>query len=90
MKTENCEIIADGKHEYVITVIKTDESTSYEMRYSNGDQWNEWTKGEHIFSATDHGNGIKFNEKIKSSMEYDNFTELRLLMQFINNYDGNL
>jgi hypothetical protein len=90
MKTENFAIIANGKHEYDITVTKTDESTSYEMRYSNGDQWTEWTKAEHILSATDHGNGIKFTEKIKRSMDYDNFTELRLLMQFINNYESNI
>ena len=90
MKTENYAIIADGKHEYDITVIKTEESTSYEMRHSNGDQWTEWTKGEHILSATDHGNGIKFTEKIKRSMDYDKFTELRILMDFIDNFDGNI
>jgi len=90
MKTENFAILADGKHEYDITVHKTTESTSYEMSYSNADQWSECTKGEHILSATDNGNGIQFTEKIKRSMDYDNFTELRIMMEFIQNYDGNI
>lgn len=90
MKTENYAILSQGKHEYDIRVIKTDESTSYEMRYSNGDQWTPHTKGEHIISATDHGNGIKFTEKIKRSMDYDVFTELRILMNFIQKYDDTI
>ena len=64
MKTKNYALIAEGKHEYDITVHKTDDSNSYEMRYSNGSQWATGTRGEHILSATDHGNGIKFTEKM--------------------------
>jgi|NOAtaT_7_FD_contig_41_865726_length_1148_multi_3_in_0_out_0_2 hypothetical protein len=90
MKTENYAILADGNHEYDITVHQTDESTSYEMRYSNSPIWSSHTRGEHILSATDHGNGIKFTEKIKRSMDYDNFTELRVLMNFIQDFDGNI
>ena len=90
MKTKHYALISEGKHEYDISVIKTFESTSYEMRYSNGDQWTSDTKGEYILSATDHGNGIRFTEKIKRSMDYDFFTELRIFMEFINSIDGNI
>lgn len=90
MKLENYAIIADSKHEYDVIVIKTEMSTSYAMRYSNGEQWSDITKGQHILSATDDGDGIKFTEKIKRSMGYDNFVELRLFMEFIHNYDENL
>ena len=90
MEKKNYVLISEGKHEYDITVIKTYESTSYEMRCSNGDQWNSETKGEYILSAIDHGNGIQFREKIKRSMDYSGFTELRLFMEFINSIDGNI
>jgi len=83
MKTTKHVILADGNHEYDITVYQTDEGTSYEMRFSNSPIWTSHTRGEHILSATDHGNGIKFTEKIKRSMDYDNFTELKVFMDFI-------
>ena len=90
METKNYALMSDGKHEYDITVIKTYESTSYEMRYSNGAHWTPHTKGEHILSATDHGNGILFTKKFKRDMDYDNFTVIRLFMEFINSIEGNI
>ena len=76
-------IMIDGNHEYDITVIKTESSTSYEMRFSQGEQWTELARGEHILSATDHGNGIKFTEKFKKSFDYDKFYTLKIFMDFI-------
>jgi hypothetical protein len=90
MKTKHYALMSEGKHDYDITVIKTLGVTSYEMRYSKGDQWNSHTKGEHILSATDHGNGILFTKKFKRDMDYDNFTVIRLLMEFINSIEGNI
>jgi hypothetical protein len=90
MKTTKHAIIAEGKHEYDITVHQTEEGTSYEMRYSDSSIWTSHTRGEHILSATDHGNGIKFTEKIRRSMDYDVFTELKVFMDFVFQYDGNI
>jgi hypothetical protein len=90
MKTTKYAIMGDGDHEYDITVYKTDESTSYEMRYSNSPIWTSHTRGEHILSATDHGNGIEFTEKIKRKMDYDVFTELKVFMEFIYKFDVNI
>jgi hypothetical protein len=90
MKTKNYALMSEGKHDYDITVIKTLGVTSYEMRYSEGDQWTSHTKGEHILSATDHGNGVLFTKKIKRDMDYSFFTELRLFMEFINSIEGNI
>jgi hypothetical protein len=76
-------IMIDGNHEYDINAIKTESSTSYEMRFSQGKQWTELVRGEHIFSATDNGNGIKFTEKFKKSFDYDKFYTLKIFMDFI-------
>jgi len=82
-------ILSDGNHEYDITVIKTENSTSYEMRYSKGEQWTSHTRGEHILSATDDGNGIKFTDKFKKNMDYDKFVELKIFLDFIYSQDKN-
>lgn len=80
-------ILSDGNHEYDIIVIETENSKSYEMRYSNGEQWRDHTKGEHILSATDDGNRITFTEKFKKRLEYDKFIELKIFLDFIHNQD---
>jgi hypothetical protein len=90
MKTTKHAILAEGKHEYDITVHETNESTSYEMRYSDSPIWTSHTRGEHILSATDHGNGIEFTQKIKRKMDYDVFTELKVFMDFIFKYESNI
>ncbi len=83
---KNYAIIADGNYEYDISVIQTDESTSFEMRYSQSEQWTSHTRGEHIMSATDHGDGIKFTQKFKKSFDYDFFCELKIFTDFVYNY----
>ncbi len=90
MKIKNYALVNEGNHEYDISVIEKTKSTTYEMRYSESDQWTSHTKGEHILSAIDDGNGIRFTEKISKKMDYDFFTELRLFMEFINTNEGNI
>jgi hypothetical protein len=91
MKTSKFAIITDdGKHDYDITVFEAESSKSYQMSYSNGSQWTEHTRGEHILTATDHGNGVRINEKIGKNIDYDKLTELKIMLDFIYKYDDNI
>lgn len=83
---KNYVIIADGNHEYDITVFETSEVTSFEMRYSQSEQWTSHNRGEHIMSATDFGDGIKFSQKLKKRFDYDFFGELKIFTEFVYNY----
>lgn len=89
MKKKIYAIITEGNHEYDITVIKTNDTITYEMCYTESLRWSSEFRGELILCATDDGNGIKFTKKIKRSMDYCSFNELGLFMEFINR-DGNI
>jgi hypothetical protein len=90
MKTKNYALIAEGKHEYDITVQENENCTSYEMRYSQASHWSQGTRGEFILAATDTGNEICFNEKISKKMNYDTFLEMKLFMEFLMTYEGDI
>ena len=85
---ERFKIMSKDHHEYDITVSKVDEGTIYELRYSNMSLWT--APGELILSAIDNGNNIEFDRKMKKIVDYGDFAERIILMNFIKEYDKHL
>lgn len=69
----------EGVHEYNIIVEKSSEGTRYSIFASNGSSWFDHIKGNLLFSMLDHGDGIKFDKKLKN-IEYDVAFYLRFLL----------
>ena len=78
-------ISAKGSHDFDIEVIKTEHSTTYSMCYSKAEHWNE--PGMHLQTVTDDGNGMHLNVKVKKELDYGEFSELSILLDFIKNHD---
>jgi hypothetical protein len=85
---ERFKIMSKDHHEYDILVFKVDEETVYELRYSYMSLWSE--PGELILMAMDNGNDIKFDRKMKKIVDYGDFSERLILMNFIKEYDKHL
>jgi hypothetical protein len=81
-------ISSNGHHEFDIQVIETEHSKTYSMYRSHSDIWTD--PGEHIQTITDDGNGMQLNVKLKKKLDYGNFTELTILLDFIKNHDSQL
>jgi len=74
-----------GSHDYDIDFIETEYSKSYSMYYSNAEHWT--VPGEHILTITDDGNNIHLNPKLKKTLDYGQFAELTVLLEFIRKTD---
>lgn len=85
---ERFKVISKEHHEYDILVFKTDEETIYELRYAYTSLWSE--PGELILMAMDNGNDIEFDRKMKKAVEYSEFAERLVLMNFIKYHDKHL
>lgn len=81
-------ITTSGLHEYDIEVVKTKESTTYLMTYSQSDMWTY--PGDTLHVVIDDGNSINFNAKLKRTMDYTTLIELSILFDFIKNNDERL
>ena len=82
-------IISDnGSHEFDIQVINTEHSATYSMYRSQSDIWT--VPGEHILTITDDGEDMHFNPKLKKKIDYGFFSEVNILLDFINKHDKNL
>jgi hypothetical protein len=78
-------------HEYTIIHTEWDNrDNEYELEYSNSAPWAESIRGTRALSILDHGNGFTFSRTIESEVDYSDALELKLLMNFIFNRDGNL
>lgn len=80
-------VLCDGNHDYDIFVTKNKNSTLYEMRYSEGEQWNKSFEGQVIMSAIDDGNGISFTNKFDKRFEYHSILELKIFLDFIHSHE---
>lgn len=63
------------------------EERKYTLKRSNSDIWLDYAKGEKLLEAKDEGNGIIFKKNIKPILEYDQFFELSIFLNFIFNND---
>lgn len=74
-----------GSHDFDIEFIETEHSKSYSMYRSNAEIWTE--PGEHILTITDDGNEMHLNPKLKKTLDYGQFSELTILLEFIRKKD---
>lgn len=70
----------DGKHDYDITVTKTDKGKEYSIFNSMGEQWLSHAQGELVLKMTDTGNGMKFDRKLGKSIQYHEVLCLHILL----------
>jgi len=77
---------SENSYEYDVHMSETEKGTKYELFRSQNGIWT--SPGESILSVVDHGNGIKFSEKIGKNLEYDFMIEVRLLLSVMAQVDG--
>jgi hypothetical protein len=70
-------------HIYTITKRETKKGEVFTMNRSNSEGWVEECRGEEMFSMTNHGDGVKFKNKI-SNLDYGQMEALRILLEFEN------
>jgi hypothetical protein len=80
----------EGEHEYDISVEKIDGVTKTTLSRSTGFMWTKSHKGEEIISMSDNGDEITFNKKIDKTLNYEELSQLRLLLNFENKTDTEL
>jgi len=76
-------------HDYTIVVTENDNNTTYVLSRSESSHWSEHARGEELLTLVDDGNGYKFKEKIGRAVDYAQFAELYILIQFINKMYSN-
>lgn len=80
-----------GSLEYIITVSIVDENTEwpctrYTLFYSDNSEWTD--PGEEILSIIDTQNGMEISKShAKEELDYSQFVELMILINFINKSD---
>jgi hypothetical protein len=89
MKEETYLVIAEHDSliqvEYLIEVA----DDMYTLKYSNAQQWAQEIRGKTIGSIIDTGNEcILSNSFLKRNMDYSLFSELHVLLSFINKHDN--
>lgn len=101
-ETKNFTVVdkSTGLHEYDIEVIKEGpHHTRYNLKASHNSEWTEHTRGVTFVSIFDHGNGIQVSftvpyqiaeigKKSKNDIGYDTADELRILLNFKNEYES--
>ena len=82
-KTKKSFMVLDhkGTHEYDLTVELTDEGEVFSLFLSNGEQWCSDVRGQLELRMTDHGNGVKFDRKLKN-LDYSTVVYLRILLNY--------
>ena len=88
MKTYNIYCADEHTFEYVFTECTQFEEKHYELRRSGADHWTE--PHEVLLKAIDTGNEFKIEEKIGKTLDYSQFSELRLFLNLINHTDEGL
>lgn len=74
--------------DYVFSVCAGLKGTRYQLHRSGGNQWT--APNELVISALDHGNGIKFSEKIGKDLDYARIAVLNIFLNLIRLYDEGL
>lgn len=82
---------SNNMHEYTIIHTEWDnKETEYELNYSDSPPWQESIRGTRALSIIDHGNGFIFSRNFGVEVNYNDFLELKLLMNFIFNTGNTL
>lgn len=76
-------VIVDGHHDYDISVKKRKRGIKYKMTVSKKSEFSNSLIDDKIFSVVDDGNQIKFSKKLGNSFRYDQFFEMKILLDFI-------
>ncbi len=72
-------VLIEDNYEYDIVVEKNTKGTKYSLFYNDMDIWTLHTKSKLVLSMFDNGNNVKIS-KVKQRMEYDEFFNLRILL----------
>jgi hypothetical protein len=80
---------SEGEHEYTIHVKTINKGEKFTLYRSNNNVWSSDARGEKIFSMTNTGDGVIFNQKIKT-LDYAQLVELRILLGFENALDSEI
>lgn len=82
MEIKQFVVLCDGEHEY--NIFEKENKKGHRvlvLKYSDAEFWNSSIRGKTVLTLTDTGNGIKLSKNIKS-LGYDDFAEIRILMNF--------
>jgi len=88
MTTYNIYCKEENKLEYVFSAYTGLKGVRYQLHRSDGSQWIE--PNELLLSALDHGNGIKFIEKLGKTLDYEQIGVLNIFLNLIKLYDEGL
>lgn len=69
--------------EYVINIITDDKGTNFVLKRSNSQSWLPHIRGTHALTITDTGNGVIVSPKLDKKVDYNRYTEVSILMNFI-------
>ena len=85
MKKELMFFNEQGSHEYDIIVTDDENGKEYELRRSMSHAWCEQSRGEHLITLFDNGDGIKFKgdslPKPLKILDYSQVSELAIILQ---------
>lgn len=70
----------NGIYEYDLNILEKNGEFLYMVSYNNGKQWNVNVRGKVAMVVIDTGNGLKFNQRKKNFLEYDEAELLRILL----------
>lgn len=80
-----------GSHEYDIIVTDDENGKEYELRRSMSHTWYEQSRGEHVITLFDNGDGIKFKgdglPRSFKYLDYSQVSELVIILQVMLNTD---
>ena len=88
MTTYNIYCKEENTLDYVFSVCAGLKGVRYQMHRSDGCHWTN--PGELVISALDHGNGIKFSEKLGKNLDYEQIAILNIFLNLIKLYDEGL
>ena len=90
MKDKQIYMVLDheGVHEYNIVKESTDKGEEITLFRSNNPTWTDHARGEKIMSLINDGNEITF-DRMFISLDYAEFFELSLLLNFEQQIDNN-
>lgn len=88
MKKETYIVIAEEDSLIQVDYLIEVQDDMYTLKYSNAEHWASKIRGKVIGSILNHGNGCTLSASfLKREMDYSIFSELYILLDFINKND---
>jgi len=78
----------ENSFDYVFSAYAGLKGVRYQLHRSNGSHWTN--PEELLLSAIDHGNGIKFSEKLDKDLDYEQIAILNIFLNLIRLHDEGL